>query len=85
VLTRARPIWRAWQISSFERVKLGGAADAARWHVPLANVPEVLAPVLAAVPLHWLALECALAVGADPDHFRRDDPRWDRAYAGLEM
>ncbi|CAN5815447.1 SIS domain-containing protein [soil metagenome] len=66
--------------------KIGGQPDEnAEWHTPLPNVPEVITPIMAAVPLQWLALEIALARGTDPDSFRRDEPLFDRAYARIEL
>ncbi|HEX2281050.1 MAG TPA: SIS domain-containing protein [Thermomicrobiales bacterium] len=67
-----------------QRWKLGGDPDKATWHTPLPNVPEVIAPILASIPLQWLALEIALARETNPDSFRRDDPLFDRAYARIE-
>lgn len=69
----------------FERWKIGGQPDGARWHTPLPDVPDVVAPIPASVPLQWLALETALRRGTNPDSFRRDDERWDRAYATIEL
>ena len=69
----------------FERWKIGGQPDGARWHTPLPDVPDVIAPIPATVPLQWLALETALRLGSDPDAFRRDDERWDRAYAAITL
>ena len=68
-----------------DRWKIGGQPDGARWHTALPDVPDVVAPVPAAIPLQWLALETALRLGTDPDSFRRDDERWDRAYAAISL
>lgn len=68
----------------FQRWKIGGTPDNATWHTPLPRVPEVIAPILAAVPLQWLALETALARETNPDSFRRDDPLFDRAFARVQ-
>jgi glucosamine--fructose-6-phosphate aminotransferase (isomerizing) len=62
------------------RWTIGGASLRARWHTPLPATPEILSPILATVPLQWLALECALACGSNPDLFRRDDPRFASAF-----
>ncbi len=69
---------RSWKIG-------GQPGENAEWHTPLPNVPEVITPLMAAVPLQWLALEIALSRGTDPDSFRRDEPLFDRAYARLEL
>jgi glucosamine--fructose-6-phosphate aminotransferase (isomerizing) len=62
------------------RWKIGGPPLRAQWHTPMPAVPETLAPILATIPLHWLALECAHARGTNPDVFRRDDPLFQAAY-----
>lgn len=67
----------------FPRWKIGGQPDGSRWHTPLPDVPDIIAPISAAIPLQWLALECALRAGTDPDSFHRDDPRWDQAFANV--
>jgi glucosamine--fructose-6-phosphate aminotransferase (isomerizing) len=47
-----------------QRVVIGGQPHGARWFVALPpNAPELFALLPAVVPLHWLALECASAVG----------------------
>lgn len=66
------------------RWKIGGEPGNATWHTALPKVPEVITPIMAAVPLQWLALETAIARGTDPDSYRRDDPLFDRAYARIE-
>ena len=66
------------------RWKIGGSPDRSAWHTPLPAVPEVIAPVIASVPLQWLALETARIRGTNPDSVRRDDPLYDRAYARIE-
>lgn len=63
-----------------QRWKIGGPPVRARWHTPLPAVPETLAPLVASVPLQWLALECARERGTDPDLFRRDDPLFEAAF-----
>lgn len=63
-----------------QRWTIGGAPLRARWHTPLPAVPEALAPILATVPLQWLALECARQRGTNPDIFRRDDPLFRAAF-----
>lgn len=69
----------------FERWKIGGSRDGARWHTPLAHGPEVISPILATIPLQWLALECALLRGTNPDVFRRDDERYDAAFSSISL
>ena len=69
---------------SIRRWKIGGTADRATWHTPLPKVPEVISPVMSAIPLQWLALETAGIRGTNPDSFRRDDPTFDRAFARIE-
>lgn len=74
------------QSVALRRWKIGGQPDGAtEWHTQLPKVPEVVTPIIAAVPLQWLALETALARGTDPDSFRRDEPQFDRAYARIEL
>lgn len=68
-----------------ERWKIGGKPDGARWHTPLVAMPEIVTPIAATIPLQWLALECALALGVDPDALRRDDPRYAAALAGVSL
>ena len=76
---------RVADVIGFERWKIGGAADGARWHTSLPDIPEIATAIPAAIPLQWLALECALRSGHNPDVFRRDDERWDRAYAAIDL
>jgi glutamine---fructose-6-phosphate transaminase (isomerizing) len=68
-----------------ERWKIGGARDGARWYSALPDVPEMVTPILATIPLQWLALECALARGTNPDVFRRDDPRYEKAFSSIAL
>ena len=68
-----------------QRWKIGGPPLRARWHTPLPAVPESLAPIVAAIPLQWLALECARARGTDPDLFRRDDPLFRAAFPRISV
>ena len=69
----------------FRRWMIGGVAGTSTWHTPLPAVPEVISPLLAAIPLQWLALETARQRGTNPDSYRRDDPLFDRAYARIEL
>jgi glucosamine 6-phosphate synthetase-like amidotransferase/phosphosugar isomerase protein len=66
----------------FDRVRIGGLPDGARWHLSLPKAPETAASVIAIVPLHWLALECGVA--ADADELEQDAALWDRAFADVE-
>lgn len=66
-----------------QRWKIGGVPLRARWHTPLPFVPEALSPLVATVPLQWLALECALQRGTNPDIFRLDDPLFRAAYPNV--
>jgi glutamine---fructose-6-phosphate transaminase (isomerizing) len=68
-----------------ERWKIGGARDGARWHSELPPASEIISPILTTVPLQWLALECALARGTNPDVFRRDDERYDAAFTAISL
>ena len=45
----------------------------------LPEVPEEISPILAVVPMQMLAYELAVVRKANPDRFRRDDPRYARA------
>lgn len=65
------------------RWKIGGKAGTARWHTPLPNVPEVITPLLTAIPLQWFALETALQLGTDPDAFRHDENRFAEAFSQI--
>jgi glucosamine--fructose-6-phosphate aminotransferase (isomerizing) len=51
----------------------------------LPEVPELLSPILAVVPIQMLAQQLAVVRGANPDHFRRDDPRYARALSSLTL
>lgn len=67
------------------RWKIGGARDGSRWHTDLPASPEIISPILTTIPLQWLALECALSLGTDPDVFRRDDERFDKAFSAITL
>lgn len=73
------------QTIGIRRWKIGGTDDQATWHTPVPRLPEVIIPVMAAVPLQWLTVEVARARGTNPDSFRRDDPLFDRAFALIEL
>ncbi|HUG14540.1 MAG TPA: SIS domain-containing protein [Thermomicrobiales bacterium] len=68
-----------------QRWKIGGAPDGARWHSTLPSAPEIISPILTTIPLQWLALECALQRGTNPDVFRRDDERFDAAFSSISL
>jgi glucosamine--fructose-6-phosphate aminotransferase (isomerizing) len=56
---------------SVDVVSIGdGLGDAASFALPLPGVPEDLAPILATVPLQWLAWHLAVDRGHDPDRPR---------------
>lgn len=52
---------------------------------PLPEVPELLSPLLAVVPLQLFAYHMAAAAGVDPDRFRRDDPVYAAAFARIAL
>jgi glucosamine--fructose-6-phosphate aminotransferase (isomerizing) len=66
---------------------IGQPADRA----PLATVfelpelPELLSPILAVVPVQILAQQMAVERGANPDRFRRDDPLYNTALSSLAL
>jgi len=53
------------------------APNATVFELPL--VPEEISPILAVVPLQMFAYELAVARKANPDRFRRDDPKYANA------
>lgn len=56
---------RRWQI--------GGPGSPAEWRDQVPNVPDAIIPILAVVPLQWLALELSILLGIDPDALRHPD------------
>ena len=54
-----------------------GLAQAALFALP--EVPELISPLLAVVPVQILAYQMAVVRGINPDRFRRDDPRYAAA------
>lgn len=66
---------------------IGGPADQApRATVfELPELPELLSPILAVVPVQILAQQMAVERGANPDRFRRDDPRYYAALSSLAL
>ncbi len=51
----------------------------------LADMPEILTPLLAVVPMQILALRMATQRGTNPDTFRRDDPAYAAAFGRLTL
>jgi glutamine---fructose-6-phosphate transaminase (isomerizing) len=51
----------------------------------LPEVPELISPLLAVVPVQIFAYEMAVVRGINPDKFRRDDPRYAEALALLKL
>jgi glucosamine--fructose-6-phosphate aminotransferase (isomerizing) len=56
---------------------VAGVVQAAAFDLPA--LPEEISPILAVVPIQMLAYELAVARGANPDRFRRDDPKYAQA------
>lgn len=51
----------------------------------LPELPELLSPLLAVVPMQILAYQMAALKRLNPDTFRRDDPRYQAAFALLKL
>jgi len=51
----------------------------------LPELDELISPILAVVPMQILAYQMAVRRGANPDRFRRDDPRYDDAIGTLTL
>src|SRR5205823_6816155 len=51
----------------------------------LPELPELLSPILAVVPVQILAQQLAVQRGTNPDRFRKDDPRYDTALSSLAL
>jgi glucosamine--fructose-6-phosphate aminotransferase (isomerizing) len=51
----------------------------------LADLPEVLTPLLSVVPMQLLAYQMAVLKGLNPDTFRRDDPIYRDAFGLLKL
>ena len=51
----------------------------------LPQVPELLSPILAVVPMQILAYHLAVERRTNPDRFRREDPRYERAFAAIRL
>ncbi len=83
------------RLSAIEGVALSVGAHV--WHVgdapaptgaipfALPEVPEILSPLVAVVPMQMLALEMAKVRGTNPDDFRWDDDRYKQAFARLSL
>ena len=54
----------------------GLAAD----YFALPDVPEMISPLLAVVPMQLFASRLAAIQGTNPDNFRRDDPVYAAAF-----
>ena len=61
------------------------AATPAATVFALPELPEVLSPLLAVVPMQILAYRMAALKGINPDTFRRDDPRYKEAFGLLTL
>ena len=64
-----------------QRWKIGGAPVHARWYTLLPSIAEIATPLASFVPLQWLALELALALGLDPDTTGGGDPLVAEAFS----
>jgi glucosamine--fructose-6-phosphate aminotransferase (isomerizing) len=51
----------------------------------LPELPEMLSPLLAVVPMQMLGYTMAVLRGTHPDTFRRDDPRYKEAFGLLTL
>jgi glucosamine--fructose-6-phosphate aminotransferase (isomerizing) len=52
---------------------------------PLPDLPELLSPLLAVVPMQIFAYHLAALKGVNPDRFRRDDPTYAAAFGLLRI
>jgi glucosamine--fructose-6-phosphate aminotransferase (isomerizing) len=52
---------------------------------PLAEVPELISPLLTVVPVQLLAYQMAVAKAINPDLFRRDEPRYAAALGQIKL
>lgn len=62
---------------------VAAAPDAPVFSLP--EVPEVLSPLVAVVPMQMLAYQMAVLKGINPDTFRRDDPIYKEAFGVLTL
>ncbi|MBI3457359.1 MAG: SIS domain-containing protein [Candidatus Rokubacteria bacterium] len=51
----------------------------------LAELPEIVSPLLAVVPMQILAYHMAVLKGIHPDRFRRDDPTYAAAFGLVKL
>lgn len=51
----------------------------------LPEIPELLSPLLAVVPVQLFAYHMAVVKGVNPDRFRRDDPTYAAAFGLLKL
>ena len=61
------------------------AATPAATVFALPDLPELLSPLLAVVPMQLLAYRMAVLKRVNPDTFRRDDPRYKEAFGLLKL
>lgn len=59
--------------------------DGARFGLAIHRLPEVLAPIANVIPLQWIAYLAAAHRGVDADNFRKDEPPYAHALAGLRL
>ncbi len=57
----------------------------ATYETALPDVPEILSPIVAAVPLSLFAYHLAVARGTDADAFRLDDGRFKRGFETIAL
>jgi glucosamine--fructose-6-phosphate aminotransferase (isomerizing) len=62
---------------------IDGLAQATLFALP--EVPELISPLLAVVPMQILAYQMAVVRGINPDRFRRDDPRYAAALGLIKL
>ena len=60
-----------------------GVPDATAFSLP--ELPEMISPLLAVVPMQMLAYTMAVMRGTHPDMFRRNDPRYKEAFGLLTL
>ena len=51
----------------------------------LPELPEMISPLLAVVPMQMVAYTMAALRGTHPDMFRRNDPRYKEAFGLLTL
>jgi glucosamine--fructose-6-phosphate aminotransferase (isomerizing) len=70
---------RLWIVGSL----VPATPDATVFALP--ELPELISPLLAVVPMQMLAYTMAAQRGINPDTFRRDDPRYKAAFGLLTL